>query len=57
MNKRAYAKQLLIHYFRLAYAESGLDLDYEMIAEIESIVDLIIDAAIEEHKIAMRNGE
>ena len=52
MDKRAYAKRLLLHYFSLAFAESGLDMEFDMQTEIESIVDLIIDAAKEE----LQNG-
>ena len=48
MNKRTYAKQLLTHYFRLAFAESGADLEYDCISEMDGIVDNIIDAAVEE---------
>ena len=48
MNKRAYAKQLLIHYFIMCAKESGFYWDSDNVCEIEEIVDLIIDAAIEE---------
>ncbi len=52
--KRRYAKQLLTHYFRVSMEDHKLDFD--MHTEIESIVDLIIDAAIEEHKMMMKEG-
>ena len=48
MNKRDYAKQLLTHYFRLAFAERGPELELDCISKMESIVDNIIDAAKEE---------
>jgi len=48
MDKRELAKRLLSHYFSVAYAESGADLPWDSLSEIESIVDLIIDAAKEE---------
>ncbi|MHA2219653.1 MAG: hypothetical protein ACXACY_27410 [Candidatus Hodarchaeales archaeon] len=49
MNKREYAKQLLKHYFKISI--NGPDADMlDIYAEIEDIVDLIVDAAIEEIK-------
>ena len=51
---RKYAKRLLLHYFTIAIGAS--DMDYDMQSEVESIVDLIIDAAIEEHKMMMKEG-
>ena len=55
MNKREQAKQLLTHYFRIAFAESGADLPWDCISELESIVDLIIDAAKEEIEKELQN--
>jgi hypothetical protein len=52
--KRKYAKQLLTHYFISSMDDKTIHFDVQ--AEIESIVDLIIDAAIEEHKIMMKDG-
>ena len=44
---RSEAKKLLVHYFRVAINRSGGKVDDEMVAEIESIVDLIIQCALE----------
>ena len=48
MNKREQAKRLLVHYFRMCAKESGFTWDFDNESEIESIVDLIIDAVKEE---------
>ena len=48
MNKRDKAIQVLSHYMRLAFAESGLDWDFDNDSDIELIVDSIISAAREE---------
>ncbi|MHA2277622.1 MAG: hypothetical protein ACXAC2_17720 [Candidatus Kariarchaeaceae archaeon] len=45
MNKREEAKRYMQHYFNLSTEK---DLDWDNIAEINSLVDLIIDAAKEE---------
>ena len=48
LDKRDKAIQVLSHYMRLAFAESGLDWDYDNESDIELIVDSIISAAREE---------
>lgn len=45
MDKREQAKKILLNYFRLIARKAGANLDWDCEAEIESIVDLIIDAA------------
>ena len=47
MNKRKLAKQLLTHYIDLALGEDN-KLQFDSWAEVDSIVDLIIDAAKDE---------
>lgn len=46
MNKREQAKALLVGYFEMVSA-GGLG-DYDSQSEIESIVDLIVEAAVEQ---------
>jgi hypothetical protein len=46
--KRNKAIQVLSHYMRMAFTESGLDWDYDNESDIELIVDNIISAAKEE---------
>lgn len=48
MNKKDKAIQVLSHYMRMAFAESGLDWDYDSDSDIELIVDNIISAAVDE---------
>ena len=48
MDKRQEAKQLLTHYFTFVQAGSKVNWDYDNQSEIESIVDLIVDAAVDE---------
>ena len=55
--KRRYAKQLLTHYFIHAKVNSSQDWNHDCISEIESIVDLIIDAAIVETIKELRDKE
>ena len=45
-----YAKRLLIHYFLLSSEGRSHDFDRDCFAEIESIVDCIIAAAVAEVK-------
>jgi hypothetical protein len=47
MNKKEQAKQLLTHYFDIAIGEDN-KLQFDSWSEINSIVDLIVDAAKEE---------
>lgn len=51
-NKRQEAKSNLIYYMRLLAKSSGVGWDFDNDSEIGGIVDLIIDAAIEEAAIA-----
>jgi hypothetical protein len=39
------AKQLLVHYFRVVYERNGWRFDADYAAELEDIVDAIVDAA------------
>jgi hypothetical protein len=48
MYKKEQAKQLLSHYMRLVFAESGLNFDSDNYAEIDLFVDLVVEAAKEE---------
>lgn len=50
MNKRQDAKRNLVWYFQLMFEQTGTRFDGDNRAEIEDIVDLIIDAAKEELK-------
>jgi hypothetical protein len=50
VSKRDEAVKLLQHYFRLVADHAGVRLDWDNLGEIESIVDLIIDAAREDSK-------
>lgn len=50
MNHRKYAKRLFVHYMRLAFNETGLEVTQDNVAEWEDIVDSIINAAIQEFK-------
>lgn len=43
MDKRTYAKRYLTHYFRLLAKASGIQWDSDNEAEVECIVDFIID--------------
>ena len=47
MTRRESAKQALVYYFRLIYARTAGTLTPDMAAEIEGIVDDIIQAAVE----------
>lgn len=47
MDKRRKAKSLLVHYFEMASNDMYIG-DYDNQAEIEAIVDNIIDAAVSE---------
>ena len=48
MDKRQQAKEMLLHYFGMLFKRTGSPMNAEMAGEVESIVDLIIDAAKEE---------
>jgi hypothetical protein len=48
-NKKGQAKSLLVHYFAQA-AQGTWDFNSDNTTEIEEIVDLVIDAAVEEFK-------
>lgn len=50
MGKREESKRYLKHYFRLLAEKAGVNWDSDNDAEIESAVDLIIDAAKEEQE-------
>ena len=45
--KRAEAKRLLAHYLRTVWERAGLKWDADNQAEVEDIVDLLIEAATE----------
>lgn len=47
MDKKEAAKMRIRYYFRLIAKESGINWDWDNDAEVESIVDLIIEAAVE----------
>lgn len=53
MEERARAKQLMTHYFRRIYNEVGRKWDSDNTAEIEDLVDCLVNAAIFE----IKNGE
>ena len=44
---REQAKRLLVGYFRTVFTKAGLQFDKDNVAEIEDIVDSILDAAKE----------
>jgi hypothetical protein len=46
MDKKNEAKKLLKHYFRLAVKAAGGKWDYDNDAEIDTLVDYLIDAAV-----------
>jgi len=46
MEERQQAKNLLRHYFSLCIEKAGGNVEQSMLEEIDSIVDLIIDAAV-----------
>jgi hypothetical protein len=46
--ERKHATQLLTHYLTMLMRAAGLPVDHDTGAEIQSIVDLIIDAAVAE---------
>ena len=48
MDKRQQAKEMIRHYFGMLFKRTGSPMNDEMASEIESIVDLIIEAAKEE---------
>jgi len=48
MDNRQQAKEMLRHYFGMLFKRTGSPMNDEMAGEIESIVDLIIEAAKEE---------
>lgn len=50
MYKREEAKRYFLYYFRLIAEKSGMNWDSDNDAEIETAVDLIIDAAKEEQE-------
>jgi hypothetical protein len=52
-NKANRAKSLLTHYFRMA-SQGEWRFDSDNVSEIEEIVDLIVDAAVEEIKAEIR---
>ena len=46
--KRAQARRLMQHYFKLVAERAGVKWDHDNVAEIGDLVDLLIDAAKEE---------
>ena len=48
MDYRREAKELLTHYFRLAFEKADVKFDYDNQCEIDTIVDLIFDGVIAE---------
>lgn len=48
MSQRARAKSLLVHYFQHLADRTGIMLGSDSTDEIEQIVDLIIEAAVDE---------
>jgi len=47
-NKRAYAKRLMVHYFKVVWPTEKYPWHSDNQAEIEDLVDAIIDAAGQE---------
>jgi hypothetical protein len=56
MEERTRAKRLLVHYFRLLSEKAGLQFDGDNVAEIEEIVDRIVEAARESIASERRNA-
>lgn len=54
---RTQAKKLVNHYFILALEKSSCKVTSDMRAEINDIVDLIIDAAVKETIAEIRNSQ
>lgn len=48
MNKLREAKKILVNYFRVAIEPRGYSLQGDEISEIEAVVDMIFEAAVEE---------
>lgn len=50
MDKSEEAKGLLVHYFQLIADRAGVSLNSDCFSEMRSIVDLIVDAAVEKSR-------
>lgn len=48
MNAKREARKLMIYYFRLIAREAGANWDRDNDAEVEAMLDFIIDAAVKE---------
>ena len=53
--KRLEAKRMMEHYMRTVWESAGLKWDYDNSAEMQIIIDYIVDAAKEEVKKEMKN--